>query len=212
MSRRSSVERRDTIRETWGLGHDNIYFVVGNGCNIPIHLRKDDNTCNSTSKVTTVEITSNISATIEQEKREQLKWDEYVRIMDKALEDEQMKHDDIIRIELVDVYHNLTQKLKLMFDWAITNTNAQWIVKADDDSCVRVASLQRYLTLTYNAYKPTVVGNILENKRAKKNGKWAEWIYEGKLYTKYPEGSSGYCVSRPIASYIPVKIHLLVYG
>ena len=84
MSRRSSVERRDTIRETWGLGHDNIYFVIGNGCNIPIHLRKDDNTCNSTSKVTTVEITSNISATIEQEKREQLKWDEYVRIMDKA--------------------------------------------------------------------------------------------------------------------------------
>merc|ERR1712238_285758 len=45
MSRRSSVERRDTIRETWSLGHDNIYFVIGNECNIPIHHRKDNNTC-----------------------------------------------------------------------------------------------------------------------------------------------------------------------
>ena len=76
------------------------------------------------------------------------------------------------------------------------------MVKTDDDSVVRVDTLEQYLTTAYDAAKPVVVGFIAKGWGVHKSGKWAEFVYDKPKYPAFPVGSHGHCVSRPVASYI----------
>ena len=103
-------------------------------------------------------------------------------------------------------YRGLPHKLKEGYDSVVRNLpQTKWIVKADDDTAVRVASLSTYLEssdmLTYA--KPTIVGKIQYDGEVWQGGKWNEETYPGHdRYPPFPLGSCGHVVSRPVAEYI----------
>ena len=40
LSRREAFEERQVIRDTWAMGHTNVFFIVGKPCEIPLEYRK----------------------------------------------------------------------------------------------------------------------------------------------------------------------------
>ena len=187
LSRREMFDTRQVIRETWAQGHDNVYFVLGACCPIPLKRRKRW-TCDL-----------NVS---QPSASEQTAWDGICRAVDQRLAKEQSQHGDLIRVGAVDVYRNLPQKVKEGYAWVVCNTTAEWVVKTDDDSVVRVGTLEHYLTTTYDARKPVVVGSIMNRLAVDRKGKWAELTYTKRNYPKFPLGSHGHCVSRSVATWI----------
>ena len=59
-----------------------------------------------------------------------------------------------------DTYTNLTLKTKLGAKWAYENTNAAWIVKADDDTLVNFDAVRKFLS-TLDKETPTFIGNAM---------------------------------------------------
>ena len=75
------------------------------------------------------------------------------------------------------------------------------MLKADDDTFVRVDSVARYLQ-QLTPSNPTVVGRIVIGAPVWKTGKWADIDYKPAKYPPWPQGSCGYAVSRPVAEYV----------
>ena len=186
LSRRDVFETRQVIRDTWAKGHANVFFVLGTCCPIPPSFRKQW-TCEQ--------------ARVPSDK-EQKTWDAQCHSTDKRLSGEQADHGDLVRISEVDVYRHLPQKVKAAYAWAVEHTSARWFVKTDDDSVVRVDTLEHYLATTYDAEKPVVVGSISKGWGVPKSGKWAELSYPKSKYPNFPLGSNGHVVSHPVASYL----------
>ena len=186
LSRRSSFETRRVIRETWGSGHDNVFFAVGACCSVPPSDRVKW-TC-TRARATSVE--------------DQSRWDSACVREDTKLSAEARVHSDMLRMSEVDVYRHLPQKLKFAYAWGLSHTTADWFLKTDDDSVVRIDTLEDYLSRTYDASGAVVVGRIMSGARVPRGGKWAEPHYTPSVYPKFPLGSVGHVVSRPVVSYV----------
>jgi len=186
LSRRSAFETRQTIRETWASGHNNVFFAVGVCCPIPPNDRKKW-TCKR-AKSTSVE--------------EQSKWDMECAKQDLKIAEEEAKYKDIIRMPDIDVYRHLPQKVKFSYKWGLEHTTAKWFVKTDDDSVVRIDTLGSYLEKTYKSDEYVVVGRVADGWGVPRSGKWAENNYKPSTYPKFPLGSVGHVVSKGVASYI----------
>ena len=186
LSRRSAFETRKIIRETWASGHDNVFFAVGACCPIPPSDRKKWSCIRA--KATSIE--------------DQTKWDTDCAKEDLKMAEEEQTYMDIIRMPDIDVYRHLPQKVKFAYIWGLEHTTAKWFLKTDDDSVVRVDTLDQYLTDTYDASGVVVIGKIINHGRVPRGGKWAEPHYKPSVYPKFPIGSVGHVVSRPVASYI----------
>jgi beta-1,3-N-acetylgalactosaminyltransferase 2 len=122
---------------------------------------------------------------------------------------EQRAFGDMVRVDSVDVYRQLPHKLKLAYAWAVSETEAQWFVKADDDMVVRVDTLAHYLATTYDASMATVVGHINRGSTVPRRGKWAELEYSKTNYPPFPQGSFGHVVSRRVAYYVATHMNAL---
>ena len=186
LSRRSAFETRQTIRETWASGHNNVFFVVGTCCPIPPNDRLTW-TCKR-AKSTSVE--------------EQSKWDMECDKQDLKIAEEEAEYRDIIRMPDIDVYRHLPQKVKFSYKWGLEHTTAKWFVKTDDDSVVRIDTLGSYLEKTYTSDGYVVVGRVADGWSVPRSGKWAENNYRPSKYPKFPLGSVGHVVSKGVASYI----------
>lgn len=186
LSRRSASETRSVIRNTWASGHNNVFFAIGKCCKIPPEDRKEWS-CTRSKKTST---------------NRQKEWDLHCANEEVNIEHESAKHSDIIRMTDIDVYRHLPQKVKFCYKWGLENTNAQWFVKTDDDSVVRVATLENYLDNTYDSNKYLVIGSIASGWGVPRSGKWAEPDYKPKKYPNFPLGSVGHVVSKKVASYI----------
>jgi len=190
MSARENFFMRAAIRESWASGHDNVYFAINTPCLVPKHMRPglyklgcEGPMGDDTHLAKVAEVQEKLFA-------------------------EQEKYQDIINIERPDSYKSLVHKLKAAFDWVLKNTKADWIVKADDDTFVRVSSVAKLLS-RYSPTNPTVVGRVIHGSRVAKQGKWAEPEYHQKTYPPWPQGSCGYAVSRPVAEYVANHIDSL---
>lgn len=188
LTRRSAEERRNTLRKTWALNHKNVFFSVGRCCNIPPENRKKTYTCKRAS-----------DSSIDRQKE----WSETCKKEDKKIEEESQKFNDMIFMDTVDVYRHLPQKVKYCYQWGLENTNAKWFLKTDDDSFVRVDTLDVSLKHTFpDASKPYVIGQIAKGWPVHRGGKWAELNYKPNKYPNFPLGSAGHVVSRSVATYI----------
>jgi len=186
LSRRSAFETRQVIRETWASGHNNVFFAVGVCCPIPPNDRIKW-ACKR-AKSPSVE--------------EQSKWDMECAKQDLKIAEEKAKYKDIIRMPDIDVYRHLPQKVKFSYKWGLEHTTAEWFVKTDDDSVVRIDTLGSYLKKTYNSDGYVVVGRIANGWGVPRSGKWAENKYKPSNYPKFPLGSVGHVVSKGVATYI----------
>jgi hypothetical protein len=116
---------------------------------------------------------------------------------------EQELHHDLIDCLHPDHYSSLPFKLRYAYQWVTTHLpQLQWVVKVDDDTMVRVDTLEHAFLRTYNPQIPLVIGHIIEESAVARTGKWREETYQGSYYPFWPKGSCGHVVSRMVAQYI----------
>lgn len=181
MTARSYIDKRQAIRETWAKGHDNVYFVVSEPCRVPPHLKPHELKCEGPHG--------------DEEFQQKVAEEQKILIA------EQEKFKDMIYTPKPESYRGLVHKLKISYSWVLQNTKAEWIIKADDDTFVRVSSLGHLLS-GYSSLEPTVMGRIILKSPVHKQGKWADKEYSPLYYPPWPQGSCGHVVSRPVAQYV----------
>lgn len=101
------------------------------------------------------------------------------------LAEEANKYHDILDSIHPESYMSLPYKLHFAYKWIMRNMpNVQWVIKADDDTVVRVATLRRALLDVYNPNLPILMGKINPHSKVKRKGKWKEFWYEEQFYPR----------------------------
>ena len=214
LSRRDSFSVRQTIRQTWAKKTDNVYFVVGKGCTIPIDLRGYDEGRNLICDYAHDPLPLNYKNLT----KTQIKLEKEV---DERLQNEQYTYRDmVLSQEFIDVYRSLPKKLKAAYKFVYENLpqHIHWVLKVDDDFFVRPKAYEQFLLSKYSRKQapvppPPVVmgGNIVYNHTPFTTGKWKEvpQYPNSTEYPPYPVGSRGHAVSRPVFKYVVENSDLL---
>ena len=205
LSRRNAFSVRQAIRETWASGHDNVYFVLGQGCPIPPRYQGRDQGGNSHCKVYSRPLDQDyFNATLYQQRQE--------RLIARQLHREQEEHHDLLLMpHTIDMYQTLPAKLKFAYTFVHTSlpSTVHWVLKVDEDFYVRIDSFEALLNQKYppqpkKENQAVLVGEIRYKVRPLLNGKWKE-LPQFPLrshYPPFPQGSGGHAVTRRIASYV----------
>ncbi|GMJ13411.1 hypothetical protein like AT1G05170 [Hibiscus trionum] len=134
-------------------------------------------------------------------------------ILDRAIEAENKKHGDFLRLDNVEGYLELSAKTKIYFATAVTLWDADFYVKVDDDVHVNIATLGE--TLVRHRKKPRVYigcmksGPVLSQKGVRYHEP-EHWKF-GEAGNKYFRHATGqlYAISKDLASYISINQHVL---
>ncbi|KAK6134729.1 hypothetical protein DH2020_031531 [Rehmannia glutinosa] len=134
-------------------------------------------------------------------------------ILDRAIEAEDQKHGDIMRLDHVEGYLELSAKTKTYFATAVSLWDAEYYVKVDDDVHVNIATLGE--TLARHRKKPRVYigcmksGPVLSQRGVRYHE--PEFWKFGETGNKYFRHATGqlYAISKDLASYISVNQHVL---
>ncbi|KAJ0245045.1 beta-1,3-galactosyltransferase 3 [Hirschfeldia incana] len=134
-------------------------------------------------------------------------------ILDRAIEAEDRKHGDFLRLDHVEGYLELSGKTKTYFSTAFSMWDAEFYVKVDDDVHVNIATLGE--TLVRHRKKPRVYigcmksGPVLYQKGVRYHE--PEYWKFGENGNKYFRHATGqiYAISRDLASYISINQHVL---
>ncbi|KAL3498182.1 hypothetical protein ACH5RR_040914 [Cinchona calisaya] len=134
-------------------------------------------------------------------------------ILDRAIDLEDQQHEDILRLEHVEGYHELSAKTKAFFSTAVVKWDADFYVKVDDDVHVNLGTLAA--TLARHRSKPRVYigcmksGPVLYQNDVKyhepEHWKFGE---EGNKYFRHASGQI-YAISQDLATYISVNQPIL---
>ncbi|XP_010536663.1 PREDICTED: probable beta-1,3-galactosyltransferase 4 [Tarenaya hassleriana] len=134
-------------------------------------------------------------------------------ILDRAIEAEDRKHGDFLRLDHVEGYLELSAKTKAYFTTAFALWDAEFYVKVDDDVHVNIATLGA--TLATHRMKPRVYIGCMKSGPvlAQKGVRYHEpefWKFgeEGNKYFRHATGQL-YAISRDLASYISINQHVL---
>ncbi|KAK4492807.1 hypothetical protein RD792_000132 [Penstemon davidsonii] len=134
-------------------------------------------------------------------------------ILDRAIEAEDKKHGDILRLDHVEGYLELSAKTKAYFATAVSLWDAEYYVKVDDDVHVNIATLGE--TLARHRKKPRVYIGCMKSGPvlAQRGVRYHEpeyWKF-GETGNKYFRHATGqiYAISKDLASYISVNQHVL---
>lgn len=134
-------------------------------------------------------------------------------ILDKAIEAEDQKHGDVLRLDHVEGYLELSAKTKTYFATAVKLWDAEYYVKVDDDVHVNIGTLAE--TLARHRKKPRVYIGCMKSGPvlAQKGVRYHEpeyWKF-GETGNKYFRHATGqiYAISKDLASYISVNQHVL---
>ncbi|KAI8010974.1 putative beta-1,3-galactosyltransferase 2 [Camellia lanceoleosa] len=134
-------------------------------------------------------------------------------ILDRAIEAEDRKHGDLMRLEHVEGYLELSAKTKMFFTTAVGLWDADFFVKVDDDVHVNIATLGA--TLARHRSKPRVYIGCMKSGPvlAQKGVRYHEpeyWKFgeEGNKYFRHATGQL-YAISKDLATYISINQHVL---
>ncbi|KAL0399833.1 UNVERIFIED_CONTAM: putative beta-1,3-galactosyltransferase 2 [Sesamum radiatum] len=134
-------------------------------------------------------------------------------ILDRAIEAEDQKHGDILRLDHVEGYLELSAKTKTYFATAVSLWDAEYYVKVDDDVHVNIATLGE--TLARHRKKPRVYIGCMKSgpvlaQRGVRYHEPEHWKF-GEPGNKYFRHATGqlYAISKDLASYISVNQHVL---
>ncbi|XP_022716887.1 probable beta-1,3-galactosyltransferase 4 isoform X2 [Durio zibethinus] len=134
-------------------------------------------------------------------------------ILDRAIEAEDRKHGDFLRVEHVEGYLELSAKTKTYFATAAALWDADFYVKVDDDVHVNIATLGS--TLARHRSKSRVYIGCMKSGPvlAQKGVRYHEpeyWKFgeEGNKYFRHATGQL-YAISKDLASYISINQHVL---
>lgn len=134
-------------------------------------------------------------------------------ILDRAIEAEDKKHGDFLRLDHVEGYLELSAKTKTYFSTAVKLWDAEYYIKVDDDVHVNIGTLGE--TLARHRKKPLVYigcmksGPVLSQKGVRYHE--PEFWKFGETGNKYFRHATGqlYAISRDLAAYISLNQHVL---
>lgn len=140
LSRRDGYENREAIRETWAKSQTNVYFVIGQPCDIPIRYRGKDDGGNPFCKVANRPLDKAFF-------QETVKHREVEAELTQYLLEEQAEHHDLLMMHDIDMYRTLPAKLKFAYSFVdqYLPETVRWVLKVDDDFFVRVDAFRQYL-------------------------------------------------------------------
>lgn len=172
LSAREHRSIRDAIRNTWAKGRSNVFFVVGKPC-MYREVDREAWTCHPKPNV------------------------QKMKIIDVEVEDA----SDMIIVDVIDVYRNLASKLHAAYYWVLEHTDAQYILKTDDDTFVRVGLLHKWLQSRSTLPYEMIAADFEKNSKVNRQGKWAELSFSENVYPLFPSGS-GHVVNRAVLEYM----------
>ncbi|KAL4580118.1 hypothetical protein LXL04_016298 [Taraxacum kok-saghyz] len=140
-------------------------------------------------------------------------------ILDRAIEAEEKKHGDFLRLEHIEGYLELSAKTKKYITTAVALWDADYYVKVDDDVHLNIVRMLREGTLgaTLSRYrsKPRVYvgcmksGPVLAHKGVRYHEpEYWKFGEEGNKYFRHATGQL-YAISRDLATYISINQHVL---
>lgn len=134
-------------------------------------------------------------------------------ILDRAIDSEEAQHNDFLRLEHVEGYHELSAKTKIFFSTAIAKWDADFYIKVDDDVHVNLGMLAA--TLAKHRSKPRVYigcmksGPVLSQKSVKYHEpEYWKFGEEGNKYFRHATGQI-YAISKDLATYISINQPIL---
>ncbi|GMH12587.1 hypothetical protein Nepgr_014428 [Nepenthes gracilis] len=134
-------------------------------------------------------------------------------ILDKAIDAENKKHEDILRLDHIEGYLELSAKTKIYFATAVSLWDADFYVKVDDDVHVNIATLGE--TLVRHRKKPLAYigcmksGPVLSQKGVKYHEpEYWKFGEPGNNYFRHATGQL-YAISKDLATYISINQHIL---
>lgn len=124
-----------------------------------------------------------------------------------AITREKTLHNDLILLKINDSFDELTFKVMETYKWVDRNVDFKFLLKADEDSFVRIDALMRELKLKPN--NNLYWGFFDGRAHAKQKGKWEEkeWIICDR-YLPYALGG-GYILSSDLIHYLSSNSKLL---
>uniref|UniRef100_A0A1D1XTU7 Hexosyltransferase n=1 Tax=Anthurium amnicola TaxID=1678845 RepID=A0A1D1XTU7_9ARAE len=130
-------------------------------------------------------------------------------ILDRAIDSEEAQHNDFLRLEHVEGYHELSAKTKMFFSTAVAKWDAEFYVKVDDDVHVNLGMLAA--TLARHRSKPRIYIGCMKSGPvlSQKNVKYHEpeyWKFgeEGNKYFRHATGQI-YAISKDLATYVSIN-------
>ncbi|KAK4413261.1 Beta-1,3-galactosyltransferase 7 [Sesamum alatum] len=134
-------------------------------------------------------------------------------ILDRALDSEESLHNDFLRLDHIEGYHQLSAKTKIFFMTAVAKWDADFYVKVDDDVHVNLGTLAA--NLARHRSKPRVYIGCMKSGPvlAQKNVKYHEpeyWKFgeDGNKYFRHATGQI-YAISKDLATYISINQPIL---
>ncbi|XP_031093376.1 beta-1,3-galactosyltransferase 7-like isoform X2 [Ipomoea triloba] len=134
-------------------------------------------------------------------------------ILDRAIDMEDAQHNDILRLNHIEGYHELSAKTKSFFSTAVAKWDAEFYVKVDDDVHVNLGTLAA--TLARHRLKPRVYIGCMKSGPVlyKKDVKYHEpefWKFgeTGNNYFRHATGQI-YAISKDLAKYVSTNKDVL---
>ncbi|KAK2658524.1 hypothetical protein Ddye_005057 [Dipteronia dyeriana] len=134
-------------------------------------------------------------------------------VLDKAIDAEEDEHQDFLRLNHVEGYHQLSTKTRLFFSTAISTWDASFYVKVDDDVHLNLGML--VTSLARHRSKPRVYigcmksGPVLSQKGVKYHEpEYWKFGEEGNKYFRHATGQI-YAISKDLAAYISINSPIL---
>ncbi|KAM7473070.1 hypothetical protein LguiA_011253 [Lonicera macranthoides] len=134
-------------------------------------------------------------------------------VLDRAIDTEDAKYKDFLRLNHVEGYHELSTKTRLYFSTVVSMWDAEYYVKVDDDIHVNLGMLVS--TLAKYRSKPRIYigcmksGPVLSQK-GEKYHEPEHWKFgeEGNKYFRHATGQI-YAISKDLAAYISINSAIL---
>ncbi|XP_072995247.1 beta-1,6-galactosyltransferase GALT31A [Typha latifolia] len=134
-------------------------------------------------------------------------------LLDRTIDAEDERHQDFLKLNHVEGYHELSSKTQVYFSTAVAIWDADFYIKVDDDVHVNIGSIG--FTLARHRSKPRIYIGCMKSGPvlAKKGLKYHEpeyWKFgeEGNRYFRHATGQL-YALSKDLATYISVNRHIL---
>ncbi|GAB4835058.1 Beta-1,6-galactosyltransferase galt31a [Ancistrocladus abbreviatus] len=134
-------------------------------------------------------------------------------VLDRAIDAEELHHKDLLRLNHVEGYHELSTKTQIYFSTAVAKWDADFYIKVDDDVHINLGMVGS--TLARHRSKPRVYIGCMKSGLvlAQKGVKYHEpeyWKFgeEGNKYFRHATGQI-YAISKDLATYVSVNRQIL---
>lgn len=124
-----------------------------------------------------------------------------LRREDAALQEESLRHGDMVLVDVVDTYRNVPSKLLQFYKWSVGNIDFNLLLKTDDDCYIDVDAV--LMKIDHKSLKRSNFwwGNFRQSWAVDRIGKWQELEYASPAYPAFACGS-GYVVSKDLVQWL----------